>query len=197
MPTNRNAAGDLPEGDTDLKGSVTIKTGARELYPRGGKTLEFRFKASEGFRVLQVRIEELARAADEELPENFEIYFKHSKQATQPNYVKLEAEDFLDRLKARWARMTELDLERWSAENVEPIDGMVFELFVYKPQTTRTTIRRATVESIRREEARIADYIRNNNLQYTKQQSTNWTNSESFDGDTVCQEARRHTHRNY
>ena len=44
MPTNGNAAGDLPEGDSELKGSLTIKTGAREIYPRGGKTFEFLFQ---------------------------------------------------------------------------------------------------------------------------------------------------------
>ena len=45
---------DLPEGDSELKASLTIKTGARESNPRGGKTLEFRFKASEGYPVLKL-----------------------------------------------------------------------------------------------------------------------------------------------
>ena len=67
MPTNENAAGDLPGGNSLL----TIKTGIKESNPRGGKTLEFRFKASEGYCVPRVRIEEITRAADEQLPEDF------------------------------------------------------------------------------------------------------------------------------
>ena len=168
MPPNRNAAGDLPEGDNELKGSLTIKTGIREFNPRGGKTLEFRFKASEGYPVLKVRIQQIAKAADEQLPEDFQIFFKRSKNATQQKYTELHEDSFLDLLKARWSRATQLDLDRWSAKNVTPIDGTVFEMFVYKPPTRRKRtqwIHRATGQESGREQARIDVSARDNNLQ--------------------------------
>ena len=99
MPANSNAARDLPEGDSQRNPSSTIKTGIKDSNPRGGKTLEPRFKASEGHCVLRVRIEEMTRAADKELPEDFQIFFKQSKHATQQNYTELQGKGFLDLLK--------------------------------------------------------------------------------------------------
>ena len=42
--------------------------------PEVGRLLNFCFKASEGYSELKLRIQQIARAADEELPEDFQSF---------------------------------------------------------------------------------------------------------------------------
>ena len=67
MPTNGNAAGDLPEANSDLKDSLTINQDWDERFEsrKWGRLLNFCFKASEGYSELKLGIQQITRAADE------------------------------------------------------------------------------------------------------------------------------------
>ena len=162
MPNN-NVAGDLPE-DEDLNATLQIKKGTVDDQPRGGPKRNFTFKVSEGFLILKAKIQTLATP----LPDDFPIYFKKSKNATQAQFVELTAQNFVAFLKARWSKTTQLDMTRWEAADSTAVAGTFFEVFVYKPRAAlqrQPGLRRATASTVRRERARLQNHAAANNLQ--------------------------------
>mmetsp|Transcript_31438 Transcript_31438/g.45837 ORF Transcript_31438/g.45837 Transcript_31438/m.45837 type:complete len:311 (-) Transcript_31438:99-1031(-) len=168
MPNN-SIAGDLPRDD-DLNAILQIKKGTVDEQPRGGPKKNFTFKVSEGFLILKAKIHIHASP----LPDDAPIFFKKSKNATQAQYVEMTAENFVEYLKARWSKITELDMTRWGAANTTAAAGTFFEVFVYKPRfvyksrpaaQARQEMRRATAAAVRRERIRIQNHAQANNLQ--------------------------------
>ena len=158
-----NIAGELPE-DEYLKAALTIKKGIRLDNPRGGERREFTFKVSDGFLMLKARVQTLANP----LPDDFQIFYKKSKNATQAQFVELNNENFVDNLKARWSKITQLDMTRWATSNTTAVEGTIFEVFVYKARARRQPaqqMRRATANAIQRAGARLDAHAQNNNLQ--------------------------------
>jgi len=157
MPNNNSPAGDLPVDD-DLKGLLTIKKGIRTDNPRGGERKTCTFKVNEGFLILKAKLQTLASP----LPEDSPIYFKRSKNATQAQFVVLTSENYEDHVKARWRRITQLDIARWQNNNTTAVEGTDFEFFVYKPRSARRTntggMRRATARAIEQERRLIQEH---------------------------------------
>jgi len=150
MP-DANGAGDLPL-DEELTGVLTIKNGLIQDNPRRGLMSEIAVKVSDGYAVLRARVTNIVRRRN--VAEDFVLYFRRTKNAVQSNYQEMTEENFEELLRARWAKITRADVDKWAEdENKTPQQKAVFEFFVYKPRERRrraNQIQRAT-------QARIAD----------------------------------------
>lgn len=162
MPNN--VAGDLPE-DQLLNFTLTIKKGMINDNPRGGESRRFRFMVSDGWLVLRARVQTEGNSTQPQLPNDFQIFFKRAKNATQSQFVMLNEGNFLDCLKARWSRITPLEMTRWEQDQMTAVDGTTFEVFIYKPRQARArvgTLRRATANAVRGALADVQALVANN-----------------------------------
>lgn len=140
-----SGAGDLPLNE-DLTGQLCIKTGNIQENPRRGQKSTIAVKVSDGFPVLRARVEGIV--VGHGVPRDFILYFKRTKTAVQSEYQEMTADNFEEWLRARWAKITRAEVEKWQEEDgMTPQQKVVFEFFVYKPrvrQPRARQIQRAT-----------------------------------------------------
>ena len=131
MP-NPNGAGELPL-DVELTGVVQIKKGNIQDCPRRGAKSNVAVRVSDGYGVLRARVDQLVRPQG--VPADFTLYFKQTKNAVQSDYQPITEDNFEEWLRARWAKITRAEVDKWAEDQgKEPREIPVFEFFVYKPR---------------------------------------------------------------
>ena len=146
---------DLPL-DSDLNVKLNIKKGNRQHNPRETTKVPFKFKVSDGFDVIYVKVNRIKVGHDASIiiPNNFKLFLKKSKSVTQSQYKELSADEFEDSVKSRWSKISQSDIQKRKDEGKTTAEGIVFEFFVYIPrprsqqQQQQAAIRCATVSSI-------------------------------------------------
>ena len=162
MP-NPNGAGELPL-DVELTGVVQIKKGNIQDCPRRGAKSNVAVRVSDGYGVLRARVDQLVRPQG--VPADFTLYFKQTKNAVQSDYQPITEDNFEEWLRARWAKITRAEVDKWAEDQgKEPREIPVFEFFVYKPRQQVSQARRIHRATARRIEA-ARDRLQQHNNQY-------------------------------
>jgi hypothetical protein len=136
--------------------SLTFKAGVErtDCRKKHRPAEDIVFVVAEGYETLKGRIRGAATIAPMiNLPQQFEVYFKHKSNATNANYKVLSQNDFINVLTQSWNAAGNAVRSRFKPE-----------IFVYVPKESAVApgIRRATQARITDAAARIEDYLNSN-----------------------------------
>jgi hypothetical protein len=142
-----------------LKAQVTLRKGSIASQPRRGTTFPFTFTPTDGYNVFREKIDAIITRQGVEMPSNYEVYIKPSKNAVQSSFVVLTDGNYEDSLRLRWSKITKADtiqFRREAPDTMNPTaDCFVFDFFVYYTAPITQVIRRATADNINQAAAEI------------------------------------------
>ena len=147
------AAGQF-DTDADCQFKCSVRKGDVRTNPRGGTSVEFKAKISEGLGVAKAKV--LSFVQDTMTSAQLiseDLYFKKSKGAAQSQYLKLTEDNFEDMTRARWNLISTRDVSSWGNGGKSVLEGFSFEVFVYSKKSSGehpTDLRRATTTRIGR-----------------------------------------------
>uniref|UniRef100_A0A7S1FKZ7 Uncharacterized protein n=1 Tax=Corethron hystrix TaxID=216773 RepID=A0A7S1FKZ7_9STRA len=118
--------------DADCQFKCTVRKGYMIENPRGGASVEFKTKISEGLGVAKAKVLSFVqRTMDSAQLISEDLYFKKSKGASQSHYLKLTDDNFEDLTRSRWNLISARDVSSWSTEGKSVLEGFQFEVFIY------------------------------------------------------------------
>ena len=156
------AAGQF-EVDADCQFKCSVRKGDIRENPRGGKSVEFKAKISEGLGVAKAKVLAFVqRTMNSAQLISEDLYFKKSKGAAQSQYLKLTEDNFEDMTRARWNLISTRDVNSWSNRGKSVLEVFFFEVFIYiqrrAAENIPTGLRRATATRIAASSRQIRNY---------------------------------------
>ena len=158
-------AGNL-EPTTDYRAQITVRKGRRVDLPRRGESHEFSFQVSEGLPVLKAKFNSFLNSptfSNPHLLDNGDIFFKNCNTCPQARYVRLTEQNFEEQLKFRWGHISPRMINDWAAVNLTPVEGLVFEFFMYIDKPVRTStgqpLLRASQARIQRRRHQLEEFM--------------------------------------
>ena len=159
---NQPAAGQF-DIDANCQFKCSVRKGDIRENPRGGTSVEFQAKISEGLAVAKAKVLSFVqRTMNSAQLISEDLYFKKSKGAAQSQYLKLTEDNFEEMTRARWSLISTRDVNSWENGGKSVLEGFCFEVFVYiqrrAAENIPTGLRRATAARIEASSRQIRNY---------------------------------------
>ena len=149
--------------DADCQFRCSVRKGDIRENPRGGKSVEFKMKISEGLGVATAKVLSFVqRTMNSAQLISDDLYFKKSKGAAQSQYLKLTEDTFEEMTRSRWNLISSRDVSSWTRGGKSVLESFFFEVFVYiqrrATENVPTGLRRATAARIEASTRQIRNY---------------------------------------
>ena len=149
--------------DADCQFRCSVRKGDILQNPRGGKSVEFKMKISEGLGVATAKVLSFVqRSMNSAQLISDDLYFKKSKGAAQSQYIKLTEDNFVAMTRSRWNLISTRDVSSWTRGGTSVLESFFFEVFVYIHRREQANVpvglRRATAARIEASARQIRNY---------------------------------------
>ena len=149
--------------DADCQFRCSVRKGDILQNPRGGKSVEFKMKISEGLGVATAKVLSFVqRTMNSAQLISDDLYFKKSKGAAQSQYIKLTEDNFVAMTRSRWNLISTRDVSSWTRGGTSVLESFFFEVFVYihcrAEANVPVGLRRATAARIEASARQIRNY---------------------------------------
>ncbi|KAG6592527.1 uncharacterized protein IUM83_12407 [Phytophthora cinnamomi] len=123
---------------SQLRGSVTFRTGQRSSGPRKGIVKSFKFVADAGYSVARAQMFRFCSGqefdAEVDVIEDRKVFMKATKNARQQDFKEVSVSNFWELLKHRWAYISEADILTMSSSELPTYEQFTFDFLFILPQ---------------------------------------------------------------
>ncbi|KAG6618642.1 TKL protein kinase [Phytophthora cinnamomi] len=123
---------------SQLRGSVTVRTGQRSSGPRKGIVKSFKFVADAGYTVARAQMFRFRSGqefdAEVDVIEDRKVFMKATKNARQQDFKEVSVSNFWELLKHRWAYISEANILTMSSSELPTYEQFTFDFLFILPQ---------------------------------------------------------------